>query len=672
MNYSILKTLHKKRYTEQSAFTLLNLYRLYVLPLLKIFFITMRTLLFFISFLLIGSLYLTAQTTTFYTKDSITTLQNPERGFCEYTITFASSHSALDTSFLNNLRATKNHTIIFRYFNLDTFLNKPISADFLSKIQTDFTILRAAGFKVVVRFAYTNVYTATPPYLDAPVKPILLNHIAQLKPILLANADVILTLQNGFWGIWGENYYTDYYGYDGNNSTTTANWNDRKEIVDSLLKCIPASRKLSVRTPVKKAYYFNQTIPQDTLTAIQANNNSNIARVGAHNDCFLADYTDYTFDDTTIEKPFWRAESKYTIMGGETCNDNPIYTNCSNAKNELQNFHWTYCNDLYEPNVINRWKTNNCFSEIENKLGYRLRLKQATLSNLATAGGAFIYNIQLYNDGYAAPANNKAVKIMAKNTNNIDSFEMILPADIRNWFGQSTILLSGNINIPINAMSGTYKLYLKIQDTATTLMNDARYHIQLANIGLWTPALGANNLQQTVYVSDAPLSINAIDVQINCNAAENILTWQATNVEAINEFVIEQSANGYNYSNYTTIACKQNKINWQQELPKQAEALFYKLKTVYKNGNVKYSNAVRCLGNSNFNIISTASNEIEIHQVTTQKSTVQIFDMNGAIVFSKVFTTNVLHIATTNFASGLYIVKLSNENGTMQQKVIVP
>ena len=50
-----------------------------------------------------------------------------------------------------------------------------------------------------------------PPYGDAP-KNIVLNHIAQLKPLLQDNADVIACMQMGFIGTWGENYYSDYFG----------------------------------------------------------------------------------------------------------------------------------------------------------------------------------------------------------------------------------------------------------------------------------------------------------------------------------------------------------------------------------------------------------------------------------------------------------------------------
>ena len=41
---------------------------------------------------------------------------------------------------------------------------------------------------------------------------------------------------------------------------------------------------------------------------------------GHHNDCFLASSTDFgTYDDKSVEYPYLTEDTKYTVMGGETC-----------------------------------------------------------------------------------------------------------------------------------------------------------------------------------------------------------------------------------------------------------------------------------------------------------------------------------------------------------------
>ena len=78
-----------------------------------------------------------------------------------------------------------------------------------------------------------------------------------------------------------------------------------------------------------------------------------LARTGHHNDCFLASSTDYgTYLDKTIEYPYLIIDTRYTAMGGETCNYNPPRSNCPTALEELKMFSWTYLNSEYEPNVL--------------------------------------------------------------------------------------------------------------------------------------------------------------------------------------------------------------------------------------------------------------------------------------------------------------------------------
>ncbi|OWY19884.1 DUF4874 domain-containing protein [Sphingobacteriales bacterium UPWRP_1] len=128
---------------------------------------------------------------------------------------------------------------------LYAFTNSPISAAFLTALQNDFNNIRQTGFKVIPRFSYINdLYpnaqgeTVAPyGYGDAP-KNIVLQHIAKLKPVLQQHADVVLTLQNSIWGVWGENFYSDFFGRIENVPLTAHNRFNRKEVTDSLLNAL--------------------------------------------------------------------------------------------------------------------------------------------------------------------------------------------------------------------------------------------------------------------------------------------------------------------------------------------------------------------------------------------------------------------------------------------------
>ena len=110
-------------------------------------------------------------------------------------------------------------TLVFRDIVFKGYTDKNLPQDLLDNISNDFDAAREAGVKFILRFCYTVTQTAAacpegficPPYGDAP-KNIVLNQIAQLKPLLQDNADVIACMQMGFVGTWGENYYSDYFG----------------------------------------------------------------------------------------------------------------------------------------------------------------------------------------------------------------------------------------------------------------------------------------------------------------------------------------------------------------------------------------------------------------------------------------------------------------------------
>jgi hypothetical protein len=264
---------------------------------------------------------------TSYTQTSTVTYNttqldfvNPDRGFYYPTITYASNHSPLVASNLMDKRTNyftpwqANYdvrtSLVFRYFVLDDFKNSPISAAYLSLIEADFNTARSAGVKLIVRFSYINSTTddpnnasctICPPYGDAD-KARVLEHIGQLKDLLHKHGDIISTVQMGFIGIWGEQYYTDFFGDAspvGNGYLTVSNWDDRIEVLDSLLRAVPKERMVQVRYPqMKQKYVYGSGAATDPaasppLASTLAYDFSDAARIGFHNDCFLASPYDF-------------------------------------------------------------------------------------------------------------------------------------------------------------------------------------------------------------------------------------------------------------------------------------------------------------------------------------------------------------------------------------------
>jgi hypothetical protein len=616
-----------------------------------------------------------AQNTITYTKDE-SNIANPERGFCKYLITFPTPFEPITDNELQLLK-NKKQSIVLRYFYLSDFFATSISQTYLDQIETDFKTLRKNGFKAIIRFGYKNFIPNTingnpvAPYLDAPNKTLLLQHINQLKPYLLKHADVILTLQNGFWGTWGENFYTDFYGFEGAGTITAQNWADRKEILDLLLTCIPTTRTVSVRTPQKKAQYFNQNIPQDTITFAEAFNGTGKTRSAAHNDCFLADFDDYTFSDTPTQKKFWAAESKYMIMGGETCNDNPIFTNCINAKKELERFHWTHCNDGYEENVLNRWRTEGCYDEIEKRLGYRLFLQNATYNNTATVGGSFEYAISLRNEGYAAPVNPRKVEFVFKNNNTADSFKVTLNSNPQYWFGGENINLSGSVIIPSTTPSGNYKLYLNLPDPTDSLKDKIAFNIRLANIGVWETSTARNDLLHSVTITGA-LPISLVSFSGQQVGDETLLFWNVTSSSICKKFEIEYCSDVYNFTKVGKVDCSSTSNYSFKYTSKNQPKKFFRLKMIDTDDSYKYSNIVKLIDNNIEAILVIKENPVinQLNVKVAQPNTrLVVFNNLGKQIFSSTYNIGNHSVNTSTWPKGVYFLQAIT---AVNEKVKIP
>ncbi len=420
-------------------------------------------------------------------KNDNSNFPNAERGFYH-------AVSRIDYHSLLSYRK-EGITLVFKTYHLNSFKNSPISNFFLRGMEQDFETLRKAGAKAVIRFSYTD--KLTPPFGDARPE-IVLMHVKQLKPVLKANSDVILILQAGFIGAWGEWYYTDYYSVSPG-VVSKQNWADRRQLVDSLLKAIPADRMVQVRTP----YYKKDLLEMDSyklVTPEDAYKDLPIARIAHHNDCFVAGPSDYgTYLDSTVEKPYLAEDSKYTIVGGETCNK-CAQSVCSNAVKELRRFHWTFLNLDYNQSVLGEWKDQGCFTEVQRKLGYRFRLLNAYIQDNSKPGGTFHLMIKMVNDGWANPTNPRPVEIIFKNKTNGKTYYVNPEGDMRLWPIHDTIHINITAGLPKDIEPGDYGVFINFPDADARLSEKHEYSIRLANVDVWDPVSGYNSLNHIVKV----------------------------------------------------------------------------------------------------------------------------------------------------------------------------
>ena len=446
-----------------------------------------------------------------YQADAVSIFPNPERGFTEelggeLKLSDSKNHVVkpeadwyFDMEDEENADRRTQSLVVLMYY-LYNYKTKDLSDKILQGFDEDMQILRNNGFKCVLRFAY-DWDSKT----DADLAHVK-RHIAQLKPHLASNADVIYVLETGFVGQWGEWYYSSHFG----NETQELNA-DRRQVLEAMLDACPANRFLLVRYPLIKLSYLGDENP---LTAEQAYSNTPRARIGHHNDAFLNAWgNDGTYgrngegpDDDPILRQYIADETLYVPNGGETnVEDNSetpglpdlVY---NKAEEEMSKYHWSFCGSTYSEEVTDQWRSSGIFDELNRKMGYRYELVSADLPESAGQGAVATIQIQIKNVGYAPLYNERPVYLVLRNGQN--NYPIRLQADPRRWLPNGVVsTINENITIPSTVPVGTYDLYLHLPDAYESLANDPRYSVRFANVNTWDAAKGMNKLNASIQVT---------------------------------------------------------------------------------------------------------------------------------------------------------------------------
>lgn len=469
-------------------------------------------------FMIVACLPGWAATHVDYSADKTSVFPNPERGFTdqlggEVALTDSKNHVVQPEEEWywdkedENYDDRKNQSLVMLMYYLKNYKTKDLSDKILQGFDEDMQILRNHGFKCVLRFAYDWSSKN-----DASLQWVK-RHAGQLKPYLAKNADVIYVVETGFVGQWGEWYYSANFG----NETQKMNA-DRREVVTAMLDAVPAGRFLLVRYPLIKLSYLGDEVP---LTAEQAFANTPRARIGHHNDAFLADWgNDGTYgrdgdgpDDDPVLRQYVSEETLYVPNGGETNVENSTLANTVSAMDttiaELKRFHWSFCGAMYSEKVTDKWRANGTFAEMERRLGYRFELVSAELPAYAQTGVPVDLEIKIRNVGFAPLYNERPAYIVLRNGQT--SYPLRLASDPRRWLPNEVVTtVSEKITVPDNVPEGTYDLYLHLPDACESISGDPRYAVRFANIGTWEATTGMNKLNAKVMVTKGGQGVEPI------------------------------------------------------------------------------------------------------------------------------------------------------------------
>lgn len=411
---------------------------------------------------------------------------NPERGF--YFV--ESVHSATEKPLQPTLMSVQrkfNRTVMYMGCYLTDYMESDVAPEFLELLRTNLQVAREGGVKIVLRFAYTDDQNSANP---EPTPEWVLRHIENITPVLQEFGDIIMCFQAGFVGVWGEWYYTKHFV---SNPKTPEEHALRKQVTDAMLKALPADRQIALRTPMFARMMYAKDYT-DTLTLATAHNGSDRSRLSGFNDCFGASSSDQGTFSGSETREFWKKDTRYVFMGGETCAVSN-YCKCEQSIKDMEDYHWTYLNSEYNGKVLNVWKNGGCFEEVERRLGYRLWMKDAFITETPAAGSDIRVALRIVNTGFSAPINPRAVELILVDGNGNKTVYDLDDVDPRYWFAGERHILDKTIQLPADA-SGDCVLYLNLPDPEVTIHDNPLFSIRLANDGIWDETTGYNKIAE--------------------------------------------------------------------------------------------------------------------------------------------------------------------------------
>ncbi len=416
-----------------------------------------------------------------YTVDDSVNLLNPDRGLydADYALEKHKDYDRFKDAYEKGYRLVYAPIYLGDYKSTTT-----LPTDFLGIIEENLIQATNSGLKLILRIKYRNNMSG-----DDPTKEIILGHLNQLTILLQSYKSTISVIQAGMIGAWGEwHSFTGDFADDNIDAVS-----NHRDIVERLSAILP-DKYIQIRTPEHKEQLWGDykqegdTTTKAEITVDIAYSDDIRAKIGHHNDCVLASKTDMgTYETDHIE--FWKSyvenDSRYSPVGGETCGigdgEDASLSDCTNALAEFKRMGYSYLNDAYHPDVLEKWKSGGCYETIKTDLGYKLVAKSLSTS---ISSESLHINFVFENEGFGAPYVNYSISLILYNSENRYTFGVDMDARTISS-GKREELTQ---DLPLSSVeSGSYCLDIKI--------GTEPYTIHLANKDIWNSSYSSNKLK---------------------------------------------------------------------------------------------------------------------------------------------------------------------------------
>ena len=454
-------------------------------------------------------------------------LYNPGRGFrleAAVDVFDPKEHPAEELDELSLKYASDSVSLAQSYFYLTYLVGEELSETNFQTMQRYFDELQRLGKKAVLRFAYEKDFAGR-----APVGPTLeqaLSHLVQLKPFLEKNKDLILVVQAGVIGAWGE-WHSSVHGLENSEEAKVA-------ILEKLLSVVPQEKNVQVRVPdfknllKDKPEIYKRISFHDDFIVIRPDKWDGDMHEGTANFNQIVAESPYLVVDGELPWGFWSAgadpdspSAGWIIDGMQTARrlflqhftslsvihnykeqhpnrmfdeNNPpeysmvVWKKTMITEDSLRKYHMPFSASYFQKKDGTKVE-RNMFDYIRDHLGYRIELQKLQTPEALQIGKENKIRLDLINRGFATVfAGNPVYFVLVNDKGEVTEFPTkALSADWQPYEPQDstyTPLIHSvelSANLPATLLPGKYQLGFWLPDPSGRLMYDPRYAIRCAN-----------------------------------------------------------------------------------------------------------------------------------------------------------------------------------------------
>ena len=389
--------------------------------------------------------------------------------------------------------------------------DKEINEQTLQAIRTTFETARKMGVQCIPRFAYEqDGYVGAEP---AGIDTILL-HIEQLSEILNEYKDIVIAIEGGMIGPWGEMHSSMYAEKEYANA-----------IIGAWIDNLDPSIAVLLRNPTMVVNYAKRLGPA-LIKDLPLSKDHRAYRIGMYNDGYLGTDADYGTWGSGLTRAqgvkFLKSQGDRAPYGGEMAhttveflaqNNSPIYTD--GFIKELYDSHLTYLRNLVsnstglQPELerlilderydfegmpdYSEYYGSSLHKFMLDHMGYRFVLRDARLTASVKRGDVFRLTGKVENTGFANLYGKLKSEVLLINE---EGEKIYVPVDVdpHAWRSCTTSTYDVSVTIPADAPAGEYTAYLRFSAISGEESNSQTRAGPFANEGVYEQKYNANNL----------------------------------------------------------------------------------------------------------------------------------------------------------------------------------